>query len=40
MEHVGGARDENQEVADAVDRERVLTHAPDEGTNFIYLTYC
>ena len=28
------ARDENRKVADAVDRERVLTPAPDESVNF------
>ena len=30
----GDARDENQGIADAADRERVLTPAPDEGANF------
>jgi len=33
----GDARDENRKVADAVDRERVLTPAPDEHANFTLL---
>jgi len=43
VEHVGqpngDARDENRKVADAVDRERVLTPAPDEGANFTLVPF-
>jgi len=35
----GVARDENREVADAVDRERVLTPAPDKGANFTLVPF-